>query len=447
MNHKNLTRISTTRYLVVVSISALGLACLNQAGWAQTTAVETTTINSNESDKTPSVEVVSEAELGIVAAPSPGTGVLIKAVFLDTPADQGGLRSGDFLMAINGQTLYNPADYYGVIRQHTPGTTLKLQIWRNERGFPIEVTLEEGNLKWSPGKQAWVGIVLGESASTPPLVRRALPNSPAEEAGLMTGDVVLRFNGSKVSSNQELIELISDLPAYSHITLGIQRGGTEQEIEVATTSRFDAPWGWRYGTFHYFFDDIHWQWENLPKHDRYQQRLHHWRQQIDETMLRLRGEVQRLREELRGRVEDRPAEERDIPEDAEDRGATNSNRNANSSAHRTAANVRQLSTPIRSGNPIAVADSPKRTQAAGLTSRFQYYGDYYRSPQLPQRARRDYQSSSQPRYYQPAYLPVWRPYYNYHYFPGDVYYGRTLYEYDPRLDIERRAYLWGQKTY
>ncbi len=447
MNHQNQIRRSFNRYYLIYPLIAMVLAWYYQAGWAQTLAGETTAVNSKEIDKTQSVEVLVEPELGIVAAPSPGIGVLIKTVFLGTPADHGGLRSGDFLMAIDEQPLSYPADFYAFLKQQKPGESVKLQIWRNEREFSVEAILAEGTLKWSTERQAWVGIVLGDGPSTPPVVRRALPSSPAAEAGLQAGDVVLRFNGANVSTNQELIELIAELPAYSHIALGIRRGETEQEIKVATSSRFDAPWGWRHGALHHIFDDLHLQWENLPEHDHYQQRFHDWRQQIDETMLRLRGDVERLRKELLVRVEGLPAKERDKPDSSNDRGATNSNKDAIRSARRAAANVQQLSIPIRSRTEIPAANSPKKKQKAGLTNRFQYYGDYYRTAQLPQRTSRDYQSSYQPRQYHTSYPPAWRPYYYYHYFPGDVYYGRTLYEYDPRLDVERRAYLWGQKTH
>ena len=57
-------------------------------------------------------------------------------------------------------------------------------------------------------------------------------DSPAEEAGLRSDDVVIAFNGEKVTDSDDLTDFVLEGKRGDKVTLTIIRNGKEKEIEV-----------------------------------------------------------------------------------------------------------------------------------------------------------------------------------------------------------------------
>jgi serine protease Do len=72
-------------------------------------------------------------------------------------------------------------------------------------------------------------------------VDKVLENSPAAQAGLQTGDVILRFNGEEVTSVKKLMRLIGEVAPDHQATLAVLRGGSEREISVTLSKRPPMP--------------------------------------------------------------------------------------------------------------------------------------------------------------------------------------------------------------
>jgi regulator of sigma E protease len=64
-----------------------------------------------------------------------------------------------------------------------------------------------------------------------PLIARVIPNSPAEEAGLRAGDLVIAANAQTLYSGQTLAELLSATKG-APVTLTIRRGSTDFPISI-----------------------------------------------------------------------------------------------------------------------------------------------------------------------------------------------------------------------
>ncbi|CAN5757992.1 hypothetical protein BH24ACI1_BH24ACI1_27350 [soil metagenome] len=63
-------------------------------------------------------------------------------------------------------------------------------------------------------------------------IEKVVENSPAAQAGLQTGDVIVRFEGEEVKSVLKLTRLISEVAPDHTAKVTILRGGTEREINV-----------------------------------------------------------------------------------------------------------------------------------------------------------------------------------------------------------------------
>jgi len=61
------------------------------------------------------------------------------------------------------------------------------------------------------------------------------PGSPAEAAGLKEGDIILEFNGEKITTDNSLAKIIGEYNPGDKVTLKILRNGQEKTVEVTLT--------------------------------------------------------------------------------------------------------------------------------------------------------------------------------------------------------------------
>jgi len=87
----------------------------------------------------------------------------------------------------------------------------------------VEVTDE------TPQEQAAYGLVPASGA----LVASVVSGSPADTAGIMTGDVIVDFNGKAVTSAQGLTNDVQGSPSGSSVQLTLYRG--QQKLTVSAT--------------------------------------------------------------------------------------------------------------------------------------------------------------------------------------------------------------------
>ncbi len=71
-------------------------------------------------------------------------------------------------------------------------------------------------------------------------VEKVVENSPAAQAGLQAGDVIIKFDGEEITSVRKLSRLISEVAPDHQVKLTILRGGSEQEI-TATIGKHEMP--------------------------------------------------------------------------------------------------------------------------------------------------------------------------------------------------------------
>ncbi len=68
-------------------------------------------------------------------------------------------------------------------------------------------------------------------------VTRIAPDSPAEKAGIKTGDVVTQYNGQRVDGMDQFSRMVHDTPAGRDVKIGIIRNGAPQTITAKIVAR------------------------------------------------------------------------------------------------------------------------------------------------------------------------------------------------------------------
>ena len=103
------------------------------------------------------------------------------------------------------------------------GREIDVVVLRNGKEISVAVTP-------TPETRFEVGDI-GVLPDSHPHVGSILPGSPAEKAGLKTGDVILKVDGAPISVPGQLIDAVSK-KANTPVTITIARGGVEQDVQV-----------------------------------------------------------------------------------------------------------------------------------------------------------------------------------------------------------------------
>jgi S1-C subfamily serine protease len=73
------------------------------------------------------------------------------------------------------------------------------------------------------------------------VVKRVEEDSPAAEAGIKEGDVILRYQGEAVLSVAQLIRLVRETPAGRTVSLEVSRDGATQRLAATLAGRKGGP--------------------------------------------------------------------------------------------------------------------------------------------------------------------------------------------------------------
>jgi len=161
------------------------------------------------------------------------SGALISQVDPDSPASKGGVKVGDIITELNGKKMENSGQLQAAISSHKPGDKVTLGIFRDGKTLSLPVTLEPMNKRaeeasagagQSQGKARWgVGLQnltpdVREELQLPPdvkgvVVGNVVPGSPADNAGISRGDVILEINRKPVASAEEAKRELGSVPA------------------------------------------------------------------------------------------------------------------------------------------------------------------------------------------------------------------------------------------
>ena len=165
-----------------------------------------------------------------------GGGVEVVEVLPGSPAAAAGLSRGAVLLAAGGKPITSRDDYSTLLAQLAPGDRVTLLV--GEGGQNREVSVRVTQPPEDIGEQVllrYVGIKLTARGKRL-VVNRVVQGSPAEDAGLAAGDVVLQLNGERVGSIGEVNRIVAREHTRSSLLLVIQRGPYAYQLPFALPS-------------------------------------------------------------------------------------------------------------------------------------------------------------------------------------------------------------------
>ncbi len=182
------------------------------------------------------------------------TGAIVAQVTPDSPASRAGLKNGDVIDTLNGEKIENGSALQVAVSEVSPGTTIELGVLRNGAAQKISVKVGEfhKNTEVAIGgdaatpKKGKLGLAVAELT---PDVRQQLhvpsqvngvavqsvrPASPAEDAGLTSGDVIVEVNRKPVTSAEQFVSEAHAAPAGKDLLLLVWSQGNASYRVVHT---------------------------------------------------------------------------------------------------------------------------------------------------------------------------------------------------------------------
>jgi len=155
-------------------------------------------------------------------------GILIAKIIEDSPAEAAGLEQGDILLTLDGEPVGKVAEFRNRVAMMAPETRIKVGLLREGKIKTLTVTIgkREDDSEMSarkPGSAAELGMSLqaltpelreqlGYQDETGVLVTNVEPGSPAANAGIARGALILEVNRKPVTSPGQIKQALQDNP-------------------------------------------------------------------------------------------------------------------------------------------------------------------------------------------------------------------------------------------
>ncbi len=162
-------------------------------------------------------------------------GVLISQVFKGSPAEKGGIKRGDVIVEFDGKKVINYRELQNIVAQTPVNKKVKVKVIREGKEKYLEVITGERNIEkvYAPAETEQgendIGIIVGNldetysKVTTGVVVLNVIPGSPADDNGIMRGDIIHEINSESVKNVDDFNKIISKLKKGNDVVLLIER--------------------------------------------------------------------------------------------------------------------------------------------------------------------------------------------------------------------------------
>jgi len=189
-------------------------------------------------------------------------GVVVNEVVKDSPADEAGLEEDDVIIGFDGSKITDADELVEMIDEHRPGDEVILTVMREGDEVELTVTLEKrpgydksiriskslGNKDYFfsfdyDDERTYLGVSLLDLTSQlgdyfsvdkgrGALITEVRDDSPAKEAGLKAGDVIVSIDEDKIFDSEDVRDLISEKEAGDKVEVTVVRDKKERRFSV-----------------------------------------------------------------------------------------------------------------------------------------------------------------------------------------------------------------------
>jgi serine protease Do len=167
-------------------------------------------------------------------------GALVASVSDGSPAAEAGIKTGDVIVEYNGSQIEDSSQLPILVARTKVGQNAKIIVVRDKKRIPITVKVgelqEQEVVASAPQEPAKLGMSvqnvtpemaesLGLNRAGGAVITAVQPQSPAAEAGLRRGDVILEINRKPIDGAAEVQKLLAQVKPGENLLFLISRGG------------------------------------------------------------------------------------------------------------------------------------------------------------------------------------------------------------------------------
>jgi serine protease Do len=172
-------------------------------------------------------------------------GALVEDVEQGSPADKAGIKSGDVIVAVEGQDVPHSSDLPRMVAMHAPGSQVKVTYLRDKKTHDATLTLaplqnegeqargsepgNRGNETSQPSSSA-LGIAVSDDGGQV-TIERVSPEGPAD-GKLRAGDVIEEINHQPVTSASDLSSKLRAAPGDKPVLLRVKHGDQSRFVAI-----------------------------------------------------------------------------------------------------------------------------------------------------------------------------------------------------------------------
>ncbi len=162
-------------------------------------------------------------------------GALVSGVEKGGPGEAGGLKAGDVILSVDGQSVEQSIDLPRMIGERRPGASVKVEVWRDGKARTLDLKLGDTPVEKTAAaevpplsKSSQLGLAVrpltpaerARAGGVPGLVVERAEGAAAR-AGIRRGDVILAVNSEAVETVQALQRLVEG--ARDRVAVLVQR--------------------------------------------------------------------------------------------------------------------------------------------------------------------------------------------------------------------------------
>jgi serine protease Do len=177
-------------------------------------------------------------------------GALVEDVEPGSPAERAGVKAGDVIVAVDGQTVPHSEELPRMIARHAPGSRVALTVLHEKQERKVDVGLvamkddsggtgnglsPDDSSATPEQPSSMLGIGVGDDAGRV-VVQRVAPNGPS--AGkLRPGDVIEEINRQPIAGSNDLAAKVHAAPGHQPVLLRVKRGDQSRYVAIEPAGR------------------------------------------------------------------------------------------------------------------------------------------------------------------------------------------------------------------
>jgi len=186
--------------------------------------------------------------LGIMLDDVP-SGVQVRGVEPNSPAQEAGLIPRDFLVRYNSLPVENARQFIGMVQNSAVGSSAKIEISRQGKPMSLTAKIHERQVREAPNRLSLNSprprVGLDTTPLTPDLadalrmpgqkgllVTGVIPQTPAAAAGVLEGDVITAMDGQPIFDIDSFVSYWQSQGLGSRLVLSVLRKGATRSISV-----------------------------------------------------------------------------------------------------------------------------------------------------------------------------------------------------------------------